>query len=162
VKAMNASPRSVADRRLRVLLIGNPGAASVALSTWLGERELDLAGPATTTVAAVVLAASFKPDVILLDFHGLPVSIAYTVSLLKELSPAPLVLVLTHDASAAMRRRCLAAGVDAVFDKTTQLEEVAAVLEQTRQSIDRPVAGPLVFRPSRATPSHDSLATAPR
>jgi len=126
----------MAGRRLRVLLVGNVGTASVALSAWLSEREkLDVAGPAETTDAALALAASFKPDVVLLDFHGLPVSISYTVSLLKELSPSLLVLVLTHDASATMRRRCREARVDAVFDKTTELETVAALLEQTRKSL---------------------------
>ena len=40
-------------RRLRVLLVGSAGAASVPLSAWLGEREtLDVAGPATTIAAA--------------------------------------------------------------------------------------------------------------
>ncbi|MEO6568192.1 MAG: response regulator [Opitutaceae bacterium] len=138
---MNASPRSLAGRRLRVLLIGNPGAASAALSAWLGEHELlDIAGPATTTLAAVVLAASFKPEVVLLDFHGHPMSTTYTVSLLKDLSPVPLVFLLTHDASAAMRRRCLAAGVDAVFDKTTELEALAAQLEETGKCLVRSIA----------------------
>jgi DNA-binding NarL/FixJ family response regulator len=127
----------MAGRRLRVLLVGNVGAASVALSAWLSEREkrLDVAGPAETTAAVLALAASFAPDVVLLDFHGLPVSISLTVSLLKDLSPSPLVLVLTHDASPTMRRRCSDAHVDAVFDKTTELEAVAALLEQARTSL---------------------------
>jgi chemotaxis response regulator CheB len=134
---MTASLRSASVRRLRVLLIGHASAASSALSAWLGARNLlDVAGPAPTTVAAIVLAASFKPDVVLLDFHGLPISTGYTVSLLKDLSPTPLVLVLTHDASDAMRRRCREIGVDAVFDKTAELESVAGWLEQTRTSLD--------------------------
>jgi DNA-binding NarL/FixJ family response regulator len=133
---MNALPCATSRRVLRVLLFGEASAANKALSTWLGEHPLiHAAGPATTTVSAVVLAANFKPDVVLLDFHGLPVSTAYTVSLLKELSPAPLVVVLTHDSSAAMRRRCREAGVDAVFDKTTELDDVAAWLDDTRLSI---------------------------
>ena len=137
MNVMNTALRSMAGRRLRVLLVGHAGTASVALSAWLSEREklLDVAGPAETTAAAVTLAASFEPDVVLLDFHGLPASISYTVSLLKDLSPSPLVLVLTHDASAIMRQRCHEARVDAVFDKTTELETVAALLEQTRKSI---------------------------
>lgn len=137
MNAMNTAPRSTASRQLRVLLVGHAGAASAALSAWLSEREklLDVAGPAETTAAGFALAASFEPDVVLLDFHGLPVSISYTVSRLKALSPAPLVVVLTHDASAPMRRRCREARVDAVFDKTTELETVAALIEQSRKAI---------------------------
>jgi len=139
---MNTALHSMAGRRLRVLLVGNASTASVALSAWLSEREklLDVAGPAETTDAALALATSFKPDVVLLDFHGLPVSISYTVSPLKELLPSLLVLVLTHDASATMRRRCREARVDAVFDKTTELETVAALLEQTRTSLAETLA----------------------
>jgi DNA-binding NarL/FixJ family response regulator len=139
VVEVNKSLYSTAGRRLRVLLIGTPGAANNALSAWLGEREmLDVAGPATADTARV-LADIFKPDVVLLDFHGQSASIGDAVSRLKELSPAPHVLVLTHDASAVMRRHCEAAGVDAVFDKTTELESVAASLEQLRTSlIDSP------------------------
>jgi len=136
---MNLPPHSTVGLRLRVLLVGCAGAANVTLSAWLSELEkmLDVAGPAETTAVALALAASFKPDVVLLDFHGLPISIRYTVSLLKELSPSPLVLVLTHDASATMRRRCRDAHVDAVFDKTTELEMVTTLLEQTRKSLAR-------------------------
>jgi DNA-binding NarL/FixJ family response regulator len=120
---------------LQVLLVGTAGAASRALATWLSERTpLDLAGPAKSTTETLTLAARFRPDVILLDFHGLPASIEGTVSFFKELSPPPLVLVLTHDASDTMRRRCHAANVDAVFDKTTDLEAIAALLERTRES----------------------------
>jgi DNA-binding NarL/FixJ family response regulator len=132
---MNHPPRT-AGRLLRVLLVGDAGPANVALSAWLSEREMiEVAGPAATMAAALALAASFKPDVTLLDFHGLPISTGCTVSMFKGLSPAPLVFVLTHDASGTMRRRCREARVDAVFDKTIELEAVAAVLEQTRKSL---------------------------
>ena len=132
---MNPLLHSAVSPRLRVLLVGSEGAANFTLSAWLSELEkmLDVAGPTKTTAAALAVAAGFKPDVVLLDFHGFPISIGYTVSLLKELSPPPLVLVLTHDASATMRRRCREARVDAVFDKTSELEMVAALLEQTRK-----------------------------
>jgi DNA-binding NarL/FixJ family response regulator len=133
---MNTPLCATGGRRLRVLLVGNAGAASLALSAWLREQEmLDVAGPAKTTDAAVALAVRLESDVVLLDFHGLAVSIGDAVSFFKELSPPPLVLVLTHDASATMRRRCREAQVDAVFDKTTELETVAALLERTRKSI---------------------------
>ena len=136
-------------RRLRVLLVGHAGAAARALAAWLGERKaLDLAGPAKTTAATFALAARFKPDAVLLDFHGLPIAIDRTVARFKEFSPPPLVLVLTHDASETMRRRCRAACVDAVFDKTADLESVASLLKRTRKSIA--MAGLSTPRPSPA------------
>jgi DNA-binding NarL/FixJ family response regulator len=125
-----------ATKRLRVLVGGSAGVASGALTTWLREcAALEIAGPAASTTAALVLARAAKTEAVLLDFHGLPVSTAYTVAQLKEVSsPAPLVIVLTHDASPAMRRRCQQAKVDAVFDKTSELDALAALLEQTRHA----------------------------
>jgi DNA-binding NarL/FixJ family response regulator len=119
-----------------VLLAGSAGGAGLALAAWLGERNgLDLAGSAIAATAALGLAASFRPDVVLLDFHRMPRSLGHTVSLLKQLSPAPLVLVLTHDASETMRRHCRESLVDAVFDKTSDLEPLATLLERTRNAL---------------------------
>jgi DNA-binding NarL/FixJ family response regulator len=121
---------------LRVLLVGKTGAAGHALAAWLGERKaLELAGPKKTIAAALSFAAEFRPDAVLLDFHGQSTSIAATVLCFKEFLPPPLVLVLTHDASSAMRRRCHEAQVDAVFDKTAELELVAALLKRARKTI---------------------------
>ena len=126
---MKLSPCAMPVRHIRVLLIGMPGAAGAALSGWLDElAQVEVAGPAPTTVAALVLAARFQPEVVPARFPR--------ITRIDQLHrfPSPLVFLLTHDASAAMRRRCLAMGVDAVFDKTTELETVTAVLEQTRKS----------------------------
>ena len=133
---MNATHHSSSEPRLRVLLAGRPGTASSALAAWVRDQNgAAVAGPAVTTAEALALATTFQPQVVLLDFHGLPVSTAYTVSLLKKLSPPPLVIVLTHDGSDAMRRRCHEAGVDAVFDKTSELEAVATLLRDTQASL---------------------------
>ena len=123
---------------LRVLLAGCPGPASAALAVWVGEQSgATVAGPATVAAAASRLAETFQPHVVLLDFHGLPVSTAATVAFLKKLAPPPVVVVLTHDASEAMRRRCREAHVDAVFDKTSELEAVARLLQDTQKSLVR-------------------------
>ena len=128
--------------RLRVLLVGQCNGASAALGSWLRERrQLGVTGPTATTAEALGLAAKQRPHVVLLDFHGLPVSTPYIVTLLKELSPAPQVFVLNHDASAAMRRRCHAAHVDAVIDKTSELDLLATLLAGARESV---TANPLL------------------
>jgi DNA-binding NarL/FixJ family response regulator len=126
---------SSSGRRLRVQLVGPIGAASGALRAWLGERAgLHLAGPAATIAAALALATTFRPQAVVLDFHGLPVSVTRTVALFKQNRPPPHVIVLAHDASPALRRRCRDARVDAVFDRTNELDLLAAHLEQLRTS----------------------------
>lgn len=119
----------VPSRFLRVLLAGAVTDASSAFATWLGEQEgVHVTGSGRNTAETLALATVVRPDVVLLDFHDLPVSAGYTVALFKELTPAPAVFVLTHDGSSAMRRRCLQARVDAVFDKTAELDALRAAL----------------------------------
>lgn len=114
---------------VRVLLVGPVGPASRVLAAWLAESgDYAIAGPAESTAASLALAARYRPHVVLLEFHGLPISIGYLVALFKELTAESLVFVLSHEVSEAMRRRCRAAGVDAVFDKTTELPALAARL----------------------------------
>jgi DNA-binding NarL/FixJ family response regulator len=133
---MNATSRPRDEPPFRVLLAGRPGAASRALATWVSDQSgATVTGPAATMAEAPALIATFHPHVVLLDFHGVTVSTTTAVSLLKVLSPPPFVIVLTHDASEAMRRRCRLAGVDAVFDKTRELEAVATLLQATRASV---------------------------
>ncbi len=133
---MKATPRRSNEPRLRVLLAGRPGPASGALAAWVSDQNgAKVAGLTATTAEALALAVIFQPHVVLLDFHGLSFSTTHSVSLLKKLSPPPLVIVLTHDGSEAMRSRCREALVDAVFDKTNELEAVAALLQDAHNSL---------------------------
>ena len=117
------------SRFLRVLLAGAVTESSAALANWLGEQDgVHVTGSGRTTAETLALATVVRPDVVLLDFHDQPVATGYTVALFKELTPAPAVFVLTHDGSPAMRRRCLMARVDAVFDKTAELDALRSAL----------------------------------
>jgi DNA-binding NarL/FixJ family response regulator len=129
---MEKSPQQ--PMNLKVLLVGNAGVASSALSAWLAEQEnLVVCNPAGSTAQVIAFAMRFQPHVVLLDFHGLPVSTAYTIRLLKTILPAPAVFVLTHDASPAMRRRCRDARADAVFEKTAELDALSEALAALRR-----------------------------
>ena len=119
--------------RLRVLVVDEGRPVNRALAEWLRlQPELMVRGPAATVPAALAFITTFHPDVVLLDFHGLSVPIWIAVKLFKALSPAPQVFVLTHDMNDVMRRRLLEARVDAVFDKTSDLDALAALLTSLR------------------------------
>lgn len=116
---------------LRVLVAGSAAVDSSMLAAWLNELDgVQVTGCGRTTAESLALANLVRPDVVLLDFHGLPISTGYAVTLFKEVRPAPAVFVLTHDASPAMRRRCQAARVDGVFDKTVELDGLREALAQ--------------------------------
>jgi DNA-binding NarL/FixJ family response regulator len=124
------------ETQLCVLLVGSSGLASAALASWLADQNAAaIVGPAITLDQMLELGRRFRPHLVLLDFHGLPIAIAAAASRLKELTPMPRIVVLTHDGSDAMRRRCRAACVDAVFDKTSELDAMADLLRDLRQSL---------------------------
>ena len=127
--AMNSTPSAYAN--LRVLVTGAALSADNSIVIWLVDQE-GFTVSAAGIADAFAVAETFKPQAVLFDFHGLPVSIGYLVRLFKGLSCKPKVFVLTHDDSSAMRRRCGVAGVDAVFDKTAELDELCAALEALR------------------------------
>lgn len=119
--------------RLRVLVVDEGRPVNRALAEWLRiQPELMVRGPAATVPAALAFTNTFHPDVVLLDFHGLSVPIWIAVKLFKTLSPAPRVFVLTHDMNDVMHRRLLEARVDAVFDKTSDLDALATLLTSIR------------------------------
>ncbi len=131
---MEIGPKT--ESSLRVLLVGNPGVASAALSAWLAEQDdLAVCVAPGSTCEAIVCASEFQPHVVMLDFHGQAVAIGFTIVLFKQLSPEPAVFVLTHDASPPMRRRCREARADAVFDKTAELEVLRDKLTAYRRSL---------------------------
>ena len=153
---METTPHSTP--RLRVLLFSSAGPASVSLTTWLAEQEgLLVCAPASTMHESISLAVEFQPHVVLLDFHGLPVSTGYVVARLKELPLRPAVFVLTHDASAAMRRRCHASGVEAVFDKTAELDALCDALGAALAHADRNIANANQPRPPDPTSRNHEL-----
>jgi two-component system response regulator DesR len=123
------------DGHLRVLLFGNAGVASTALTAWLSERERwRVFAPVGSTAEIMAATRDFRPHVVLLDFHGLPVSTGYTISQIKAFSPPPVVYMLTHDATPAMLRRCLEAKADGVFDKTGELDRLDGALGRLEES----------------------------
>ena len=126
---------------LRVLLVGDPHRCGGPFMGWLWDQGgCVIAGPAVTLAGTLALAVEFQPDVVILDFYGLAEPIGKVLKFLKELVPRTKVFALTHELNHAWRRRCEAMGVDAVFHKTEEFDELAAALVALR--LDKPRSSP--------------------
>lgn len=116
-------------RDLRVLLVANPSGGSLALAGWLQHLGgLSISGPQAAGTALGGHATGYSPHVVVLDVDGLAVSLSQCIAQLQVLSPRPVTIAVACDASTALRRHCAAAGVHAVFAKTTELDQLAAML----------------------------------
>jgi DNA-binding NarL/FixJ family response regulator len=96
------------------------------LDTLVGVK---IVGEAGSVWEAIQLAAESKPEAVILDIK-LPGGSGFDVlrEIKKKEEKTPVVVMLTNYASAYYRRKSLEDGADYFFDKSTEFEEVLAVL----------------------------------
>lgn len=126
------------DPILTVLVVGQPGPGKCGLLEWLADIPgLRLSTADDLAGAALAAVAASPHHVVILDFHGIPLTVRTAVRRLKAASPSTTVIVLTHDANPVMRRYCGEAGVDAVLDKTSDFELLRYALNLKRRVLSR-------------------------
>ena len=94
-------------------------------------RELDgieVVGEANDVPVARKLVEKLKPDVAVLDIRMPSGSGADLVQELKQLKPAPTVIMLTNYPYPENRKKCMALGADFFFDKSTEFQEAVRLL----------------------------------
>src|SRR5262252_1840808 len=109
-----AEDNAAIRKMLRAALAELANAEVIAEAETAGEAIAALAAHAGTWQLAVL-------DLFLREGHALDVLRAAA-----ETSPGQRIFVLTNYATPKIRRRALAAGADAVFDKSTELDEFFA------------------------------------
>ena len=105
---------AVVRDRLKQLLAGIQGAEIIAES---GQSERGTA-----------LVRKLKPDVVVIDVqlrNGRGIEL---VQEMRRIRTAPRIIVLTNDSYPEIRNRCLAAGADYFFDKSTEYEDMVELL----------------------------------
>lgn len=94
-------------------------------------KDVEIVGQASEANQATQAILHLKPDVVLLDIgltgEGTGINVLQNV---KQKKSTPVVIVLTNYPDQAYQRKCLAAGADFFFDKSTQFERVVPVIEQ--------------------------------
>ena len=74
-----------------------------------------------------------KPDVVLLDIHLFNGNGIDVLQRLKKEKPAPAVIILTNYPYPQYRQKCLEAGADFFFVKSTEFDQVVPALKQLIQ-----------------------------
>jgi two-component system, chemotaxis family, CheB/CheR fusion protein len=127
------SNNSTPSRRLRILIVDDNPDAALGLGMLLDHygHAVELAADGS---AALEKAASFAPDVLLLDI-GLPRLNGYDVARQVRASgdKKPLLIAVTGYCDA--EQRCVEAGFDAHLLKPADLEYLQSLLLQRRQAL---------------------------
>jgi two-component system response regulator DevR len=92
-------------------------------------QEVELVGQTALAYDAIADIQRLQPDVAILDIrlengNGIDV-----LEIVKLLNAPPLVIMLTAFPNEQYRRRCLSAGADYFFDKTSEFERIVDVLD---------------------------------
>jgi two-component system, OmpR family, response regulator len=84
---------------------------------------------AQTLVQAQALIQQELPTLVILDLHLPDGNSIALIGPLKKLTPVVQVAMLTNDASEFNRERCMRAGADWFFDKSTEFEKLLEVVQ---------------------------------
>lgn len=98
-------------------------------------NDIQMVGQAKTLREARKMIQLLKPQAIILDIK-LPDGNG--IQMLKEIksnSPMPKIVVFSNHTHPNFRKRCLEAGADSFFDKSTEFEKIPLVLSKWAQEL---------------------------
>jgi DNA-binding NarL/FixJ family response regulator len=95
--------------------------------------DTEIVGEATNGGETLAALERLTPDVLILDIRMPGGNGIDALGAAKEHRPAPVVVMLTAYAYPQYRKRCLEAGAEYFFDKSTEFERVADALRELLQ-----------------------------
>lgn len=120
---------------MRVLIVDDSAVVVKRLVTLLSElEEVEIVGEAQTCGEANERIRQLQPDVVILDIRmpgGSGIDVLETI---KQTTPAPIVMMLTNFPYAQYREKCLRAGADFFFDKSTEFDQMIGVFRSLLRS----------------------------
>jgi two-component system response regulator DevR len=124
------------ERVMRIFLVDDSVLIRERMRRMLQDVEgIEIAGETGDAHEAIGVIPRVRPDVILLDIHLLGGSGIDVLNALKKdgHGHGPVVIVLTNYAYPQYRDKCLQAGADYFFVKSTEFDMVIPTLQQIRQ-----------------------------
>lgn len=94
-------------------------------------KDIEIVGQAEDGLQAIDSLRKLKPDAVVLDIQMPNGSGIDVLENIKKEVPAPLAIILTNYPYPQYRKRCMDAGADFFFDKSTEFDKVLNVLRGT-------------------------------
>jgi len=124
---------------MKVLIVDDSAIVRERLKNMLSEIvELQNISQARDSLEAISSFHKLNPEVVILDIRmpgGSGIDVLQEIK--KETTP-PLVIVLTNYPYPQYRKKCIDAGADFFFDKSTEFDQVIDVLKQLSQNQSSP------------------------
>jgi len=94
-------------------------------------KEIEIIGEAQDSIQAISTIRRLKPDVVILDIrlpgHGNGIDVLQSV---KQEKPSPIVIMFTNYPFPQYRKKCMEAGAEYFFDKSSESHEMIRTLEE--------------------------------
>ncbi len=120
---------------MKVLIADDSAIMRERLKAMLSEiTELENISQATDVLETLNSYQKMNPEVVILDIRMPGGSGIDVLQQVKKATKPPLVIVLTNYPYPQYRRKCIEAGADFFFDKSTEFDKVTAVLKQLKQN----------------------------
>ena len=114
---------------MRIVIVDDSVVIRQRLTRLLSKLDgIEVVGQAADVPVAKVLVERLKPDVAILDIRMPSGSGADLLRELKQLTPAPKVIMLTNYPYPENRKKCMDLGADFFFDKSTDFQEVVGLI----------------------------------
>jgi len=123
---------------VKVLIVDDSAIIRERLKAMLSEiTELENISQARDSLEAISSFQKLNPEVVILDIRMPGGSGIDVLQEIKKSNQPPVVIVLTNYPYPQYRRKCIDAGADFFFDKSTEFDKVIEVLKQLSQNQSR-------------------------
>ena len=119
---------------MKIFIVDDSTVVCERLISMLSElSEVEIAGKAQNAQDAINSIRKLKPDVAIIDIRMPGGNGIEVLKNIKKDRPAPLAIILTNYPYPQYRKRCMDAGADYFFDKSSEFEKVIEVLKELIQ-----------------------------
>ena len=94
---------------------------------------VEIVGQAEHVTEAASAIRKLQPDVVILDIWMPAGGGIHVVQNIKQDGVGPTVIMLTNYSFSGYRQRCLSAGADFFLDKSSEFDQIPALIEQLKQ-----------------------------
>lgn len=122
---------------MKVLIADDSRAVRERIKLLLAEvQSVHIIGEAENVQQAIEQVREHVPDIVILDMRMPGGSGIDVMQQIEKKNHLPLIIVLTNFSHPVQQRRCMEAGADHFFDKSTEFERVVDILKSAMDRAD--------------------------
>jgi DNA-binding NarL/FixJ family response regulator len=121
-------------KNIKLVIVDDSAVVRERLANLLTDLDaIQLIGQMQDGQEAIDGIKKLRPDIVILDIRLPGVGGIEVLQEIKKQHPAPMVIILTNYPYEQYWKKCMDAGADAFFDKSTEFNKIVDVIKQVRQ-----------------------------